>query len=127
MSLRQQLELADKQLSDLHDELPERFDAAFAIVHRARDLALKDGQAAAAKYARKISGPLSPAEAREIIAAMLGALPESKSDLLTIKQAAELANVSERQLYRLTHLHTRVGKAIRIRRSDLRDLGTEFD
>jgi hypothetical protein len=127
LSIRRHFELADKQLAELHDELPERFDMAFAIVHRARELALKEGQAAAAKHARRISGPLSPAEAREINAAMLNSLPESKSDLLTIKQAAELAHVSERQLYRLTHLHTRVGKAIRIQRSDLRDLGSGFD
>ena len=127
MSLRKQLELASKQLAELHDELPERFDMAFAIIHRARELALNQGQAAAAKLARKITGPLSPAEAREIVAAMIATLPEGKSDLLTIEQAAELANVSARQLYRLTHLHTRVGKAIRIRRSDLRDSGTEFD
>jgi hypothetical protein len=84
MTLRQQLERADKQLAELCDENGERFDVAYNIVHRARELALKDGQAKAAKYARKISGPLSPAEAREIIAAMIAALPESKSDLLTI-------------------------------------------
>lgn len=126
MNLRQSLERADKQLRELHDERMDRFDVAAAIVRDARELALKDGQAKAAKLARA-GDQLSPSEAREVIAAMMAALPEGKSDLLTIKQAAELANVSERQLYRLTHLHTRVGKAIRIRRSDLRDLGTEFD
>jgi len=40
-SIRRHLELADKQLAELHDELPEGFDVAFAIVHRAGGLALK--------------------------------------------------------------------------------------
>jgi len=40
-------------------------------------------------------------------------------DLLTVKQAAVEFNISTRSLYRWKHLHTKLGRAVRIRRSDL--------
>lgn len=45
--------------------------------------------------------------------------PKKTSNLLTIKQAASEFNISERALYRLTNLHRRNGKSVRISRSDL--------
>ena len=45
--------------------------------------------------------------------------PIGKSEYLTIKQAAREFNLSERALYRLTDLHVRRGKSVRIKRKDL--------
>ncbi len=44
----------------------------------------------------------------------------SKSEWLTIKEAAAEFNLSQRSLYRLTGLHRRNGKTIRLKRSELR-------
>lgn len=43
----------------------------------------------------------------------------SASDYLTVAQAAREFNVSTRSLYRLTDLHRRNGKSVRIKRSEL--------
>lgn len=43
----------------------------------------------------------------------------SASEYLTVKQAAREFNLSDRSLYRLTDLHRRNGKSVRIKRSDL--------
>lgn len=47
--------------------------------------------------------------------------PKTTSNLLTIKQAASEFNISERALYRLTNLHRRNGKSVRIKRQDLQN------
>jgi excisionase family DNA binding protein len=42
-----------------------------------------------------------------------------RSDWLTIKQAASEFNISERSLYRLTDIHRRRGRSVRIKRQEL--------
>jgi Helix-turn-helix domain len=44
-----------------------------------------------------------------------------QTDLLTVRQAAVEFNVSERALYRLTSLHRRNGRSVRISRRELVD------
>lgn len=48
-----------------------------------------------------------------------GPPPPSPGGFLTIKEAAREFNLSERALYRLTDIHRRNGRSIRIRRADL--------
>jgi hypothetical protein len=45
--------------------------------------------------------------------------PATSSDYLTIAEAAAAFNISKRSLYRLTSLHRRRGRSIRIMRTDL--------
>ena len=44
---------------------------------------------------------------------------QPSGDWLTIKQAAAAFNISERSLYRLTDLHHKNGRSVRIKRSEL--------
>lgn len=76
----------------------------------------------------------TPAECAAVLIDCLAALPlqddtppapvaEPAGEHLTVKQAADLANISERQIYRLVEdnqiKHRRVGRTIRVARSDL--------
>lgn len=118
MSLRHSLRQADKQLAALHDECGERFDVAAAIVHEARELALKHGHPDAAMLARA-GDQLSPSQGREILAAMLASLPES--GIFNLEQAAEYLGYKPAGLRKMTKRgeirHLQVGQGpLRFRR-----------
>jgi excisionase family DNA binding protein len=93
MSLRQQLQRADKQLAACTTDHGERFDYTLSVISQAHKLALKAGAADAAKIVENVTRPLSPAAGRRLIAAMLSTLTQEPSTL-TPTQAAARVRVS---------------------------------
>lgn len=73
-----------------------------------------------------VKTPLSCAIQLKRCLAALAAPPDAAAtEFLSIRQAAQVSNLSERMLYRLCEsgdlTHRRVGRAIRIKRSDLEE------
>lgn len=129
--MKRQLESIKQQLLGLAPEDESRFTVAANLVHRARAIAIENNHPNTTVAGIRVD-QLAPATALEIVSSLIGGCPESKTKnapaLLTIKQAAEYANVSTRTLYRLTHLHTKINGAVRIKRSDLDHyLEAQFD
>jgi hypothetical protein len=102
MSLKQQLERADKQLAELsNDEIDDatRFDVAQSIINRAHKLALEHHAADAAKIVENVTAPLSPKAGRRLLAAMLSTL--DTSELLNLAQSADYLGYSTHGLRKI--------------------------
>jgi excisionase family DNA binding protein len=131
MTLRQQLERADKHLAELHDELPERFDFTLNVIARAHALALEHHAADAIDIARRVTGPLSPGEGRAILAEMIASLPADEATTMSVPQAAEILGVSKETVYRLCNdgllSHTRVRSRITITQQQLEQYRREAE
>jgi excisionase family DNA binding protein len=67
------------------------------------------------EFLRQTNEPVAAA----ILAIGSGQQAPLKSDWLTVAQAAREFNLSSRAIYRLTDLHRRNGKSVRIKRSEL--------
>lgn len=93
MILRQQLERADNQLRELHNEHGTRFDFTLNVITRAHQLALKAKAADAAKVVENVTAPLSPRAGRRLLAAMMATLTD-KPDTLDPPMVAKELKVS---------------------------------
>jgi hypothetical protein len=129
MQLKQHLLAADRKLQELdHPEESDsgKFDVALGIIGQAHKFALESHNAYAAKVVEKISGPISPLEARRHICAMLAALVD-ETDILDPPMVAKLAKVSpdtvrhwcRTKLLRATNIGNKTRDRWKIKRDDL--------
>lgn len=113
-----------KQLDTIYEDDYDQDERPAGIVNRVSKYMARAG------HSELVRAPVSDVDvtaAKRYIAACIAAIakpakPEKpKSSLLTIKQAALEFNISERSLYRLTHLHRKNGRSVRIQRQELAD------
>ena len=128
MNLRQELHRADKQLAELPVDDAENFNATFSMIQRAGELAVKYNEPAAARAAKRVTGPLPPNQGRHVIADMVSSLSCPESDWLTVMEAAKVANLDVHTLWEdMKYLLTARGGAIMIRRADAVGLEPELE